>query len=83
MEVLGLKRALNFLKDKVKISEVVTDASSSVMFCIGIYMHNTKKLHLHLIMFVHTAAEYHHSLDVWHKAKKLKKSLSEVSFIKV
>ena len=37
--------------------------------------------------FAYTAAnefpEYHHSLDVWHKAKKLKKSLSEVSFMNV
>ena len=91
MEVVGLKRALNFLKDKVKISEVVTDASTTVISCLGtciiLYNITHTDLHLQLIMFAYTAAnefpEYHHSLDVWHKAKKLKKSLSEVSFMKV
>ena len=33
MEVVGLKQALNFLKDKVKISEVVTDTSTTVVSC--------------------------------------------------
>ena len=42
MEVLGLKRASNFLKNKVKISEIVTDASSTVISCLGIS--HTKKL---------------------------------------
>ena len=91
MEVVGLKRALNFLKDKVKISEVVTDASTTVISCLGtcitLYNITHTNLHLQLIMFAYTAAnefpEYYHSLDVWHKAKKLKKSLSEVSFMKV
>ena len=36
MEVLGLKRALNFLKDRVNISEIVTDASTTVISCLGI-----------------------------------------------
>lgn len=35
MEVQGLKRALSFLKDKVNISEVVTDASTTVISCLG------------------------------------------------
>ena len=41
MEVLGLKRALNFLKDKVNISEIVTDASTTVISCLGISQYHT------------------------------------------
>ena len=43
MEVLGLKRALNFLKDRVNISEIVTDASTTVISCLGISQYHTKK----------------------------------------
>lgn len=77
---------MNFLKDKVKISEIVTDASSTVISCLGTCK-ISQKLHLQLIMLVHITAnmfpEYHHSLGVWHKVKKLKKTLTEVSSMKV
>lgn len=52
MEVLGLKRALNLLKDRVNISEVVTDASTTVISCLGISQYHTKNLHLQPIMLV-------------------------------
>ena len=85
MEVEGLKRALNFLKKKVNISKVVTDASTTVISCLGtvctLYVCNvfSPSIMVHIGFAATEFPEYHHSLDVWHKSKKLKKSLAEVS----
>ena len=46
MEVLGLKRALKFLKHKVTIPEVVTDAFTTDISCVGIYM---QCVHVHCV----------------------------------
>ena len=85
MEVQGLKRALRFLKEKINIFEVVTDTSATIISCLGIVctcmcvkQHVQPSL-LHTGVAANEFPEYHHSLDVWHKSKKLKKSLAEVS----
>ena len=78
MEVLGLKRALRFLKDEVTISEVVTDASTTVSSCpVRTLCVHVQSSTLHIGLAATEFPEYHHSLDVWHKSKKLKKSLAE------
>ena len=82
METEAIRKALHFLKDKVSISEVVTDASRTVMALMG-------KISLFKIIFRNVInntntitergfSQYFHSLDVWHKSKKLKKCLAKV-----
>lgn len=83
METEALRKALCFLEGQVSISEVVTDASRTVMGLLGEiipFSTGVQKQYLLLLMII-TAREfpqYFHSLDVWHKSKKLKKCLAEV-----
>ena len=78
-----LKRALRFLKEKINISEFVTDASTTVISCLGIVCtcmcikQHVQPSVLHTGLAANEFPENHHSLDVWHKSKKLKKSLSK------
>ena len=77
METEAIRKALHFLKDKISISEVVTDASRTVMALMG-------KISLSKIIFRNVInntntitgrefSQYFHSLDVWHKSKKIEK----------
>ena len=81
METEGMRRALNFLEGEVSISEIVTDASQSIMALLGEFssflqaINDISYLHMQKKIF----SDYYHPLDVWHKSKKLKKSLLEVS----
>ncbi|XP_062500796.1 uncharacterized protein LOC134178034 [Corticium candelabrum] len=64
MEKLGLQRGMTSVRLRINVVELVTDASTSVKAMMA------------------RDAEYKeifHSLDVWHKAKKLAKALSEAS----
>ena len=64
----------------------MSDASSSVRKSLGTY--TTVKLRsvcvIGIYICVSVETNYpavHHSLDVWHKSKKLKKALGEVKFL--
>jgi len=77
MEREGLIRALDYLSQHVKIGEVITDASTSVHKTLGkpqiILVHNS------LCKVLATRyPDIHHSYDVWHKSKKLRKAVDEV-----
>ena len=80
MEREGMVYWLNFLISKgMTITELVTDFSSSVASTLGKYI--TWVMYHVYCEFAIPEREYnniHHSYDVWHKAKKLKKGLSEL-----
>ena len=83
METDAIRKALHFLKDKISISEVVTDASRTVMALMGeislskiIFRNVTNYNNINLTE--KEFSQYIHSLDVWHKSKKLKKCLAKV-----
>ncbi|XP_066929688.1 uncharacterized protein [Clytia hemisphaerica] len=65
MEKEGLVRLLKKLQDKLHISEVTTDASSSVITAVRELKDQYPSL-----------SKLAHSLDTWHKAKSLRKALS-------
>ena len=82
MEREAMKRALDFIAGcDIIVEELVTDASSSVRKTLGTFV---------LIVILCTISEllhqivakypdtYKHSMDIWHKAKNLKKTLIEV-----
>ena len=75
MELEGLKRCLLFLQSHcIKVSEITTDASTSIISFLG---KSLVKIVLHVHVHVATShPEVFHSLDVWHKAKKLRKALN-------
>ena len=77
MELEGLKRCLLFLQSHgIKVSEITTDASTSIISFLG---KSLVKIVLHVHVHVATShPEVFHSLDVWHKAKKLRKALNKV-----
>ena len=79
MEREGLVHCLNFLiSNGVHIKEVVTDSSTSVAKTIGTIFFIA--YHFYSLWHI-TATDYpaiHHSRDIWHKAKKLRKALCEV-----
>lgn len=65
METRALKNALERLKNVAKVTEVCTDASSSI-----------KKL------VAEGFADIFHFLDIWHKAKSIRKCIQKVAAIK-
>ena len=73
-------RCLNFLIDKgMTITELVTDSSTSVASTLGKSIANVKcYAHCESTNLEKEYKNIHHLRDVWHKAKKLKKALSEV-----
>lgn len=86
MEVEGMLRCLRYLKTKVTISEIVTDAATSVisMLCKYCYVLLCTTIHMYTHARIHAAREfpqYYHSLDIWHKSRKLRKCLLEVMHI--
>ena len=71
----------------VTVDEVITDASTSVKTVLGM-RHDwcvcTVQLYacfLQLFNSVTHFTEVHHSMDVWHKSKKLKQALTKVNVI--
>ena len=71
MEHEGFIHSLEFIKGKFTCNKLVTDASSSIRKTIG----------KNVLLTACTATKYptiFHSLDVWHKAKKLRKALTNV-----
>lgn len=80
MEREGIIRCLNFLLSSgMKISEVVTDSSTSVAKTLGNFYKLCALIHNAYDITIETDyPAIHHSRDVWHKAKKLRKALSEV-----
>ena len=83
MERKGASRALCYLKDKVNIVEFTTDASTSVTNLLGKYVYMVGDSFYN---FTTTACDHptiHHSMDIWHKAKLLKKVLQNVSNLKL
>ena len=81
MEREAMKRALDFIAGcDIIVEELVTDASSSVrktlgMFVLIVILCTISEL-LHQIAVKYPDTK--HSMDIWHKAKKLKKTLIEV-----
>ena len=76
MEREAFIRSLNFLLPRIKCTEIITDASTSIRNILGLL----KVSFLHNIILL-VAADYpniFHSFDVWHKAKKFKKALAKV-----
>ena len=84
-----MRKALKYLEGRVTTSEVVTDASKSVISMLSEFV--CVLVCVHVCVCVCTALcsynikylakdfpHLYHSLDVWHKSKKLKKSLLEV-----
>ena len=77
MEQEAVHRALNQIQGKVKVLEITTDSSTAVTKMLGMF----DDLWSITSLFI-TADKYSgikHSMDVWHKAKLLKKVLSNVS----
>ena len=68
MEKEGLMRLLRKLKGQFKLSEITTDASSSVIKALK----ELKKSHPEYAALIH-------SLDIWHKSKALRKALLKVA----
>ena len=72
MEREAMKRALDFIVTcDIAVEELVTDASSSVRKMLGMFVIVVKLYKMLLLHII--AAKYpniHHSMDVWHKAKK-------------
>ena len=79
MEREAPKQCLDLLlQADVDIEELVTNASSSVAKLLCMYVVLLKKS----VSCISIATKYptiQHSLDIWHKSKKLKKALGEVS----
>ena len=83
MEKIGLIRAVESLKRKgVKINELVTDASSTVIKHLGMSSLTVTTKNSNIPTFSAERdplfKDTFHSLDVWHKAKKLSKAITEV-----
>ena len=68
MEKEGLIRLLTRLKGVIDISEITTDASTTIIKALK----DLQKTH------PEAYAKLFHSLDVWHKSKSIRKSLSKV-----
>ena len=89
MEREGLLRALRFLlaklHDSVIVDEVITDASSAVRTALGMHCDRCVcRIKQFVCLFFYLAThfpEVHHSMDVWHKSKKLKQALTKVNVI--
>ena len=83
MEREGILRALNFLLGKlhgsVTVDEVITDASSSVRTVLGMYVYVLMHLFISALFSATHFPDIHHSMDVWHKSKKLKQALAKVN----
>ena len=80
MEREGVARALRHLKDLVKVVEVTTDSSTAVtkMLCKV-----TVLISICMVILLISADKYPqvlHSMDIWHKAKLLRKVLNNVRF---
>ena len=83
MEREAMKRALDFIAGcDITVEELVTDASSSVRKILGIFVIivilYTINKSLHRISIAAKYPQTYHSMDIWHKAKKLRKVLTEV-----
>ena len=87
MEREALRRSLEYLKDKTNITELVTDAATSIIAMMGKHIRIILPRITcisHYLLHCPSARDFphvHHSLDVWHKAKKLRKSLLEASYL--
>ena len=90
MERLALRKSLDFLLPNLRIVELTTDASTSIISMMGergSCLHGVclrmNTITYYTFLYTHVARDYpmiFHSLDVWHKAKKLKKALEEVIY---
>ena len=81
MEREAFKRSMDYLISRgIKISEVVTDASPTVISTTGNYNFSviTYFIFCHSKKSASAYPDIQHSLDVWHKSKKIKKGLVEV-----
>ena len=48
-----MRRALNFLEGKVSISEIVTDASQSIMALLGEFSSLVQAINYYIIFYLH------------------------------
>ena len=81
MERAAVIRVLKHLEDNgITVGELVNDASSAVWKMLGMYNYFRRRV----AYFDTLATDHptiHHFMDIWHKPKKLKKALTEVSMI--
>ena len=70
---------MQFLLPQISCKEIITDASTAIRHELGEY--TTVELYAFILIFI--AATKHpdifHSLDVWHKSKKMRKALTKVT----
>ena len=72
----AVDRVVKHLKESVNVVEITTDSSTSVTKMLGIFFL--------AYLLVNTADKYPrvcHSMDIWHKAKLLKKVLNNVEIL--
>ena len=80
MERTAVIRALKHLEDNGITVGLVIDALSAVRKMLGMYNYFRRRV----AYFDTLATDHptiHHFMDIWHKPKKLKKALTEVSMI--
>jgi len=74
MEHEAFIRSMSYIFGKITCSELVSDAaSSSIRKTIGIIIQCVQ-----YYSFICKCPDMLHSLDIWHKAKKLRKALNKV-----
>ena len=80
MEKEAFVRSLQFLQTHILCKEIITDASTSIRKEMGKPSYNIQRYNcLHWCLFPATKhADIFHSLDVWHKSKKIRKALAKV-----
>lgn len=74
----AVSREIKYLhENNITIDEIITDASTVVRKMLGTLCNTVDIIHL-FWSFLCTAMEHptiHHSIEIWHKAKKLKKTV--------
>ena len=79
LEKEGFVRSLKFLLPKLSCKEIVTDLSA---ICNELGEYTSVELYAFILIFIIAAKhpDIFHSLDIWHKSKKMRKVLTKVTF---
>ena len=78
MEREALFRGLRKVIQDISVKEIVTDASASVRKMLGITIKCLICMVLYYAINSGKFPDIAHSMDIWHKSERLKKSLVEV-----
>ena len=82
MEREAVHRALSHLQGQVNLVEVTTDSSTAVTKMLGILLFVTETINMKLLV-ADKHPQIKHSMDIWHKAKLLKKVFNNVRFFDI